>query len=266
MMLAALTLMWGCSSSDDNTSTTGTGQSTTKWQKAVGTADWKIDWSANEETPDWTAPQPGDYESWMILMVTLQPELVPYSTEKDLMAVFIGNEIRAVARPAIALGNTKDVTFILKVLGNEESDKAVHITLSYYCSQLRQTFTLTGTETFVPEKVYGVDEIYMPTLLAGSAKYPVQMPLSLQMPRIAQDVLQPAAGDLIAMMVNGECRGVATIGENLFLAPYSLTVYARVEGEQASIYYYNVREKAIWNTGTVFTITSSAQTVNVDYY
>ena len=91
------------------------------------------------------------------------------------------------------------------------------------------------------------------------------MPLTLQMPPIAQNVIQPQKGDLLAVMVGDECRGVTTVDENLFLAPYSFKVYGREEGEQGTVYYYNARENTIWNTGTVLNITSSAQTVNVDY-
>lgn len=265
MMLVALTLMWGCGSSDggdDNSTNPIPGQ---KWFKTQGPANWAIDWSFNEPIPQWSIPRPEDYESWMILMVTLQPELVPYSSENDLMAVFIRGDVRAVARPAISMGNTNDVTFILKVLGNEASDEAMDMQLGYYCSKLKLSCVLADSNRFVAEYVYGVDKPFVPDLLSGNTKYYVQMPLTLQMPPIAQNVIQPQKGDLLAVMVGDECRGVTTVDENLFLAPYSFKVYGREEGEQGTVYYYNARENTIWNTGTVLNITSSAQTVNVDY-
>lgn len=265
MTLAALTWVCGCGSSNGDDPYTPEPTHTQKWTKTQGSANWAIDWSYDEARPTWTAPQPEKYETWMILLATLQPELVPYSTENDLMAVFISGEIRALAQPAISMGTSKDVTFILKVFGNEPSNQMVEMNLSYYCSQLRQTFTLTGSNIFVSEYVYGVEEPFVPNLLSGNKKYPVQMPLTLQMPRTAQDVIQPHKGDLVAVMVGDECRAVTTVGENLFLSPFSLTVYARQEGETGTIYYYSAQDNVIWNTGQTMTITSSAQTINVSF-
>lgn len=265
MTFAALTVVWGCGASNSDDTDVYEPTPIQKWIKTQGTANWEVDWSSNEPTPTWTAPLPENYETWMILLVTLQPELVPYSTENDLMAVFIGDEIRALAHPAISMGITKDVTFILKVYGNEPSNEVVEMSLSYYCGRLGQTFTLNGSHIFVSEYVYGVDEPFVPNLLGGNKKYPVQMPLSLQLPRAAQDVIQPNRGDLVAVMVGDECRGVITLDENLFLSPYYLTVYARQEGETGAIYYYNAQEKTIWNTGQTLSITSAAQAINVNY-
>lgn len=265
MTFAALTLVWGCGSSNDDDPNLHEPTPIHKWVKAQGTANWVVDWSSNEPIPTWTAPLPENYETWMILLVTLQPELVPYSTENDLMAVFISGEIRALARPAISMKTTKDVTFILKVFGNEPSNQEVQMSLSYYCNQLRQTFTLNGSTVFVSEYVYGVDKPFVPNLLGGNMKYPVQMFLTLQLPRTAQDVIRPQKGDLVAVLVGDECRGVTALDENLFLSPYYLTIYAQQEGETGTIYYYNVQENTIWNTGQTLNITSTAQTINVSY-
>ncbi|MBR5061814.1 MAG: hypothetical protein IKX24_06685 [Prevotella sp.] len=265
MMLAVLTLVWGCGSSDGDDPYTPEPTPAQKWVKTEGSANWAIDWSFNDPAPEWVVPHPEQYESWMILMVTLQPELVPYSSENDLMAVFIRGDVRAVAHPAISMGDTNDVTFILKVLGNEVSDEAMDMQLGYYCSKLKLSCILAGSNRFVAEYVYGVDKPFVPNLLSGNTKYYVQMPLTLQMPRTAQDVIQPSKGDLVAVMVGDECRGVVALDEHLFLSPYYLTAYARQEGETGTIYYFNAQQNTIWNTGQTVSITSTPQTVTINY-
>lgn len=269
MMAAVLTMMWGCSSSDDDNEPDpkpnlfNKTETELTWTKTAATSEMKIDWSSNDPVPTWTSPNSGKYESWMILMVTLQPELAVFSSENDMMAAFIGDEIRALSHPALVKGESQNVTFILKIYGNETADKVLKMKLSYYCSNLHQTFTLYGEESFVAEFVYGVEETYMPPLTHGCPKYPVQMPLSVLLPKNAQTETKPAIGDLIVVMVGNECRGIAKIDSHLFSNPYSLTVYAPKEGETATICYFNASEKVIWNTGQTLTITPSPQRIEV---
>ncbi|MBP5508583.1 MAG: hypothetical protein J6Y23_12200 [Prevotella sp.] len=267
MMLAALTLMWGCSSSDDNNDDDVTpAQTALRWTKTQGAPNWEIDWSGNDSPPQWTAPSPEKYETWMILMVTLQPELVPYCTDDDLMAAFIDNELRALTGPGVKVGtNTKKVSFILKIMGNETADVKVNMTLKYYCSKLKQTFTITGNELFLPEQVYGVDQDYIPNLLKGCPRYPVQMQLSLLFPQPMPKELQPNAADIIAVMVGSDCRAMTTVGENLLASPVNLMVSAKQEGEKGTIYYFSARENAVWNTGVTVDITSAAQHLMMKY-
>lgn len=182
ILLAALTFMWGCGSDDDNFETPEPEPEPGKgltWTKTEGTPDWNIDWSGDDAPPNWTDPNPGKYETWMILMVRLEPELAKYSTEDDMMAVFINGELRALSHPSVAKGDEKgEVAFILKVYGNEASDQRYTMSLSYYNYKLHQTFTLTGEQMFVAEFVYGVNETYMPPLLSSCKRYSNQMYLT----------------------------------------------------------------------------------------
>ena len=263
MIAAALTMVWGCGSSKDDPDELETASS---WVKTMGNADkWVVDWSGNDAKPTWTAPDPRSFESWMILMVNLQEALSLYSSSDDLMAVTINDEVRAVASPAISLANSREVSFILKILGNEQADQRVEMTLNYYCSKLHRVFILKGTQYFVPEFVYGVDQTYMPNLLSGCSSYPVNMHVSFHLPQTAQEQLQPQLGDLLAVFVGDECRGVATIDEHLFVIPIGMTVYGRQEGEIGTLYYYNAQENTVWNTKQSVTITASEQSFEVAF-
>lgn len=273
IMAAALTFVWGCGSDDDDEITpspTPTPGTETSWHKeATAVLPTSIDWSGNDGTPDWAAPSnapdPANYESWMILMVTLQDELASYATANDYMGVFIGNSLRCVERPAIKIGETKDVSFILKVLGNESSDKNVDITLKYYCANLKQTFTVSGSERFVPERVYGVTETLILPLLRGCPKYPILTSVTINFPEEAPSFVTPAAEDKFLVIVNGECRGVAVLDELAFHAPCTLTAYGKADGEEGKIYYYDSSENAFWDTGKSLKLGNGSQTIDMTY-
>lgn len=271
-MTAALILTWGCGSSDDDdneepTPTPNPNQETT-WTKEPQAFPLNVDWSGNDPLPEWAdmanSPDPSNFESWMILMVTLQQELAAYASDNDFMGVFIGQSLRAIAKPAITIGYTKDVSFILKVMGNENSNDAVGLNLIYYCANLKQTFSVTGSETFVPERVYGVDETFMLPLLEGCRKYPVFTRITMHFSTKLNEAIKPALGDMMLVVVDGECRASWVIDEHLFSAPAVFNVYARQAGEKAFVYYYNAREKTFWNTGTTITLNSGEQTIKLN--
>jgi len=260
MMTAMLTLVWACGSSDDDnegdTSDNGLNKYTLVSMRQI--PDWKIDWNYNDQKPSWTAPEAADYENWMIAMVTLQDELVPYSSDDDLMAVFIGDEIRAVngpARVSFSGGTSTDkVRFILKILGNEAADKKVHLTVKYYCSKLNQIFTLEGSDTFSAEKVWGVDDDLVLPLLDGSSKYPLHTRLNVSLHSLLK-YFTPSADDMVAVMVGDECRGVTTVGDGLLTLPVSFTVYGNKEHETGWLFYFNEESSEIWNLNTEVDLT-----------
>ena len=269
IMAVALTMVWGCGSSDDDDIQPPVPKNETAWTKESQTFPMKIDWSGSDSKPDWAdfakLPDVSEFENWMILMVTLQDELVAYATENDFMALFIDGSMRALANPAIKIGDTKDVSFILKVLGNEASGKSVEITLKYYCAQLHQTFTVVGSEKFVPERVYGVNETFYVPLMNGCPKFPVCTPVTINFPQEKPSFVEPAIGDMFLLMVDGECRGVCVVDEHLFVAPYPFTAYAKRNGEEGRLYFYDVSENTFWNTGKTVTLSNDPQIVNLTY-
>jgi hypothetical protein len=99
-LAAALTLAWGCSTSDEPTDNNVVGTGATDSDVVFVKADvptWDVDMRGTEEPPQWTPPTPSLYENKMIVMLRLQDELVRYSTDDDVMAVFVGDECRALS-------------------------------------------------------------------------------------------------------------------------------------------------------------------------
>ena len=90
LMAAVFTLAWSCVSSDDDNDENGlTG---TSMFQASQQPLWQVDMNDSQQRPQWTAPDPSQYENKMIVMVRLQEGLVPFSTDDDLMAVLVDNK------------------------------------------------------------------------------------------------------------------------------------------------------------------------------
>ncbi len=229
MFLAAvLTFVWGCSSDDESTSANYTFATAEK-------PAWSVDLTGNDAAPSWTAPDPSLFESSMFVMVKLQDELAAYSTDADRMVIFIGDECRTV--PAIRnVDRQGGIYFVLKVRGNS-TDRDVNFGLRYYCESLRQVFAIEGTESFASERDYGFDTDFVPPLLLGCKKYPVQSELTVSLP--AAVPFTPDSGDIVAVFAGGECRGVGRVGE-------AFTVFRTTTDETLDVRYYSAVQAGVY--------------------
>lgn len=246
-MLAAL--VCACSSDDDN-STAGYTVETVSQAPA-----WQVDYSGNESRPDWQEPNTGDYENWSIMLVQLEDALKPYVTDDDLMALFIGGQLRGLTSPATSQGTGSENdkgSFVLKAYGNEADQNVVSVTLSYYCSQLKQTFSRTVQMRYDMGKVYGLDEDLIPQFTLGAAKYPVVKQLTVTPADLSIDGVTFARGDMVAAFVGSECRGVYTLDANLLDTPVTMTVFGRQEGEAYTLKYYNAATQRVYTLSKTF--------------
>ena len=131
--------------------------------------------------------------------------------------------------------------------GKEADQNVVNLTLCYYCSQLKQTFSRTVQMRYEMGKVYGLEENIVPHFTIGTTKYPVVMTLNVSA-FIDKADIQPAQGDYFAAFIGEECRGVSS-ADNL-----SIIVYGRQEGESITLKYYQTA------TGKVFDFSDVAKT------
>ena len=211
---------------------------------------WKIDWSNNQERPNWTEPNGSSYENWTILKVQLEETLKAYASDGDLLALFVNGEMRGLATPAVPVGSEQAATgkFLLKVYGNETGPGTVNMSLQYYSSTLKHLFALTADITLDSDETTGVDEDFIPKFTLGPSKYPVVMAFDGKA-TLAKAGIKPAAGDLVSAFVGDECRGVcASPAENL-----TWVVYGRQEGESLTVKYYQAA------TGKLFTFPEAAK-------
>lgn len=244
ILLASLTF-GACSSDDDNTPAGYTVETVSQ------APAWQVDYSGSESRPDWQEPNTGDYENWSIMLVQLEDALKPYVSGEDLMALFIGGQLRGLTSPATSQGTGSENdkgSFVLKAYGNEADQNVVSLTLSYYCSQLKQTFSRTVQMRYDMGKVYGLDEDLIPQFTLGAAKYPVVKQVNpASLTAFANAAITPAEGDIVAAFVGSECRGVSTLN--------SLTVFGRSAGEHVTLKYYQAA------TGKVYTFPDAVVTV-----
>ena len=202
----------------------------------VGKApQWQIDWSYNQTRPDWQEPASGSFENWTLMLVTIEEALQPYVSKDDMLAIFIDDELRGLARPSVVVstGVVDATQFLLKAYGDESYGDEVVITMKYYNAQLRQVFTLYDTMTLDEDVLYGFDEDFIPAFTLGSAKYPVVTTLDVASV-IAGAGVTPAKGDIAAAFVGDECRGVWTKDDGK-----DFNVFLRKADEAIILKYYD---------------------------
>ena len=240
MTVAALATVWGCSTANDNEIETVKPTGCT-FEHADRPA-WSVDLTGNDAAPDWGNFNMSLYENSMYVLVTLQDELAAHSTEADRMAVFIGGE----RRTQLAVPNFYDdgaVRYVLRIYGNS-TDRNVRFTLQYYSVALKQLFSIGTEEKFVPEFTYGNIKDFVPPLLKGCKKFPVQNQLTVSLPD--QPPFTPDNNDLVAVFVGSECRGVGVAGK-----PFN--VFRTSETEKLTLRYYSVQQAGIYTMAQTVT-------------
>lgn len=173
---------------------------------------WQIDWSYNQPRPDWQEPSASSYMNFSVILVTLEEELQPYASNDDLLALFVGDELRGMSGPALDMstGETDNKHFVVKAYGDESGGDMIDVTLKYYNAQLRQVFSRSTTITYDPDEVLGIEEDFIPNFTLGSAKYPVVKTIDVA-DILASAGITPAEGDIAAAFVGDECRGVSQL-------------------------------------------------------
>ena len=142
VLLASLVL-GACSSDDDNNVNDPKNAAYTE-TTVTEAPQWAMDWSNNQERPNWTEPDGYLYEVGTILKVQIEETLMPFASSGDLLALFVNGELRGLASPAVKIGTgqTENGKFLMKAYGKEAG--TVNMSLQYYSQQLKHLFTLTG--------------------------------------------------------------------------------------------------------------------------
>ena len=102
--------------------------------------------------------------------------------------------------------------------------------------------------------IYGAEQDYCIDFLSFCSKYPVKSYLTFILP----EDITPAAGDMMAVFVGNECRGVKNISTDDLTngRTLSLLAYGRNESEQATITYYS-KEKGTTTFENTVRLTST---------
>lgn len=238
ILLASLTL--GACSSDDDDKPSGY-----SLESANGVPAWQIDWSGNDDRPDWQEPNPSDFENWTVMLIGLEDALKPYASKDDMMAFFVYDDLRGLAKPAINVSEDEaDANlYLMKAFGNETGQEVLEVTVKYYSSRLQQVFSRTDYIRYNIGEVYGVDEPLTPQFTLGSSKYPVVTNLIVTAADLPAIDVPFADGDQLAAFVGDECRGVSAMFNDQSAA---LTVFGRQEHETYTLKYYHAASRRIY--------------------
>ena len=235
VLLASLVL-GACSSSDDDNNVNDPKNAAYTETTVTEAPAWQIDWSNNQERPNWTEPDGSLYANWTILKVQIEDALKAYASDGDLMALFVNGEIRALAKPAVSVGGgTATGKFLMKAYGNETGSETVNMSLQYYSSTLKHLFTLTDNITLDADETTGIDEAFVPEFTLGSAKYPVPKTVDVE-PLLTKVGLTPVSGNMVAAFVGEECRGTVSLASS---GNTQLLIFGRNAGESLTLKYYD---------------------------
>lgn len=248
VLIAALAMVWGCSSDDDDN------QREAFMTNVNEAPSWAVNFEGDEVRPDWDNPDPSKFENWSVMIVQIEKALMPYTSSDDLLALFVDGEMRGLASPAVFLDDdTEDdySVYLLKAYGNEADQNQVNLTLCYYSSRLKQMFSRSVEMKYEMEKVYGLDEDLIPQFTLGPSKYPVVFDVDLisLAPQLTTAII-PEIGDIVAVFVGDECRGVQTLDARLLNTSTIMTVYARQQLESYTVKYYQHSTKQVTTFST----------------
>lgn len=243
LVLLTSLLLGACSSDDDNNDAAYT--ETTQSEAP----DWQIDWSNNQERPNWEEPDGTLYENWTILMAQIEEELQPFISEEDMMALFINGELRGLASPAITVDDnqTTSATFLMKAYGNESGLEPMHISLQYYNHRLKHIFTLSEDIKLSSDESIGIDEDYIPGFTYGSAKYPIVKIVNVES-LLTKAGITPTTGNIVGAFVGTECRGKVTLSAS---GATLLTIYGRSAGESVTLKCYDATSERLFTIANV---------------
>ena len=263
LVLLASLILGACSSDDEETQAQETQKENKEVQKTtlLGTPLWQMDWSFNDERPNWQEPSARDFENFTVLLLQIEDRLAPYVSDDDMMAVYLDHELRGLAKPAIYLdgqqhnGTDTISYFVVKVYGNESEQTRLAVALRYYCSKLHHIFTLQTEIDYAPDEIYGIDSDIIPTFIDGQEKYPYERKVQIN-DIIATSGITPADGDIVAAFLGDECRGLAHLSELDAQHP-TFTVYGSEEDEVLTLKYYDA------DVQTVFTFPDAISIKNL---
>ena len=249
LLAAALTVAWGCSSGDDST---GGNESLTTFEAAAAPR-WTVEMHSNQERPQWEPPTPSLYENKMIVMLRLQEELVPFSTDDDLMAVFVADECRALSRRS---GKGNAIYFVLNIYGNSDSDPE-HLSLCYYSGGLKQEFWRRGENGFLDELNIGTESDFVLDLMTGTTIYDRQTVFIVK-PKAKSGIAIDEINDRVGVFVDGECRGVGKPGS-------AFNVYHQKYESEAELRYYSESQRGIYTSKEPLTLDTGYQTIDFEF-
>lgn len=257
---AALTLTWGCSGDDETAPQTEEQQSAQSVFTATSEKpSWTVDWSGEAAAPQWQEPAANAYDCRMNLYIRLDKELAAYSSDDDLLSVFMKGTCRAVSERN-ALDRDGTVAFLPSIKGSsEETGEA--ITLNYYCARLRRMFIMEDLPIYEPNEGFEDEFNIVLDFINANSKYPSVTFVTVTVPdNPAYDQLKD---DAVYFFIDGECRGVCPASATR--QGFYGAVYSYKDGEQAEVRYYSASRGGYYTLQQPVTLNNAEQKIHFEY-
>ena len=262
ILASALLILGGCSSDNENE---GEGKSNVAFTPVDTAPNWAVDWTSNDAAPDWKDPTPTKFECSMNMLVELSSLLLPYSTDDDLLAVFIGDECRGVSRRNVTKDG--DVLFLVHVKGASE-EAGQPMTMYYYSAGARQLFINEYTmPSFEPNNLMDRNDKDFTLILSPvetSTKYPYFTEMMVTMPDDVPFTI--TADDKMAIFIGDECRGICQQAPNKeAYDEWRGVIYTRSDDEQGQLRYSSAEKQGVYILADKFTLNNQLKTINVTF-
>lgn len=216
--------------------------------------DWAVDWMWTDAQPEWQDPEDGIYESRMIVTLRLAKEYMPYSTDDDHMAIFLGDECRGVSLRNIVEqpeNGSNNIYFTIMVHGDGTENGMLYA--KYYCAGMNQTFTANLGTDFSPDEIIGGTDDAEFGFGVDGTKYTAgggKVVLTGNVP------FTPSDNDVVSVFVGDECRGTGKPGDYIY-------VWSRQPTETCQLRYYSTDKQGIYLMEK--TVTMSQRSVDLTF-
>lgn len=253
IIAAALTMVWGCSSSDDdNESTPNGGIPTAK------APQWKVEFTLPQGEagpPQWEEVNFYQFENTMTIVLHLEDEMTPYLSDGDRMAGIVNDEVREIAKiQFIASGeNQPHNNLFMLLIPFADQDKMVD--LYYYNAKTNQTWFITTTDLRENNTLGSEVDFVIGLFTLGE----ITTKLNNNVP------FTPTPNDELALYVDDVCSGVGIYDAEQ--NQWNIKIYKISQtSTEAHFRYYSAEKNAIYKTPVMLDIMKLPRSVVTPYY
>ncbi|WP_455584083.1 hypothetical protein [Bacteroides sp.] len=184
-------------------------------------------------------------EKSMTAAVCLPEELLPYTSEQDEVAAFVGNECCGVGQLAYYNGKAYYKLLLRTTLGNGAA-----LSFRYYSARNTYMYETPTLVEFMEETAFGTEDNPQILPISMQGKYPLKMTAVVTLPENIAAYMQD--NDLLGAFVDGECRGLGKRKLNQAGTPvYELSIIGpNKEGQNICFRYYSARNSYMYEDNT----------------
>ena len=130
------------------------------------------------------------------------------------------------------------------------------MTVRYYSDGAHHLSITDGVPPFTPNNLMDDTYQFVLGLWEGSQKYPILTELGVSLPEKLPFTV--SSDDMLAVFVDGECRGVGVSDPEMF-SGWRALVMSEKENETAQVRYYSAEKSCIYTFNQTITLNGNLQ-------